>query len=346
MTLALVLAGYGNVARRFVTLLDETRPALSALGITPVVAAVTTRRHGSIRYSGTPLSADAIARTLGEGAPSTPTSQFITDELGALAGGPWDARVLIETTTLEPRAGEPATTHVRRAFETGAHVITANKGPIACAYRSLRDEAAARKVELLFEGAVMDGIPIFNLVRETLPAASVHGFRGVVNSTTNVLLTAMEAGEAFDAALARMQQAGVAEADPSLDVDGWDAAAKGAALANVLLDADITPADVRRDALTPAYAERARSVRAAGGRLKVVVTGRGRGTDARVQAVVEELPGDDPLAILDGQANALELDTWPAGRIVITQRDGGLEKTAYALLSDLVTLARRLGARP
>ncbi len=345
MTLALVLAGYGNVARRLVTLLDETRPALAALGITPVVAAVITRRHGSIRYGGAPLSSEDIARKLREGATSASTSQLISDELETLAAGPWDARVLIETTTLEPRTGEPATTHVRRAFEAGAHVITANKGPIACAYRSLRDEAAGRKLELLFEGAVMDGIPVFNLVRETLPAASIHGFRGVVNSTTNVLLTAMETGEPFDAALARMQEAGVAEADPSLDVDGWDAAAKGAALANVLLDADITPADVRRDALTPAYAERARSVRAAGGRLKVVVTGRGRGTDARVQAVVEELPGDDPLAILDGQANALELDTWPAGRIVITQRDGGLEKTAYALLSDLVSLARRLGAR-
>ena len=345
MTLALVLAGYGNVARRFVALIEETRPALSALGITPVVAAVITRRHGCIPYSGTPLMPAAIADGLGTGAPAPPTEQFITDELGALAKGSWDARVLIETTTLEPVTGEPATTHIRRAFEAGAHVITANKGPIACAYRALQAEAAARNVELLFEGAVMDGIPIFNLVRETLPAASIAGFRGVVNSTTNVLLTAMETGEPFDAALVRMQEAGVAEADPSLDVDGWDAAAKGAALANVLLDADMTPANVTREALTPAYAERSRAVRVAGGRLKVVVTGRGRGADARVRVAIEELPGDDPLAILDGQANALELDTWPAGRIVITQRDGGLEKTAYALLSDLVTLARRLGGR-
>jgi len=346
LTFALVLAGYGNVARRFVELLEESRPALSALGITPVVAAVVTRRHGCVRSSGRELTAAAVAEALGQ-AGTTPldTPGFITHELAALAGAGHNARVLIETTTLEPKSGEPAISHVRAAFTAGAHVITANKGPIACAYRALAADAESRHLALLFEGAVMDGIPVFNLVRETLPAATINGFRGVVNSTTNFLLTAMEDGEAFAPALRRMQEAGVAEADPSLDVDGWDAAAKGAALANVLLDADLTPEMVTREPLSPGHAARALAARRTGRRLKVVVTGRGRGTDARVQVAIEELPGDDPLAILDGQANALELDTWPAGRIVITQRDGGLEKTAYALVSDLVTLARRLGAR-
>jgi homoserine dehydrogenase len=346
LTLALVLAGYGNVARRFVELLEESRPALSALGITPVVAAAVTRRHGCVRGAGRALTAAAIDEALRRADPTpVPAPEFIARELAALAGAGHDARVLIETTTLEPRSGEPAISHVRAAFSAGAHVITANKGPIACAYRALAADAASRNLSLLFEGAVMDGIPVFNLVRETLPAAAIHGFRGVLNSTTNFLLTAMENGEAFAPALARMQDAGVAEADPSLDVDGWDAAAKGAALANVLLDADLTPEGVAREPLTPGHAASAIAARAAGRRLKVVVTGRGRGTDARVRVSIEELPGDDPLAILDGQANAIELDTWPAGRIVVTQRDGGLEKTAYALIADLVTLSRRLGAR-
>jgi homoserine dehydrogenase len=348
LTFALVLAGYGNVARRFVELLEESRPALSALGITPVVAAVVTRRHGCVRSSGRALTTAAIAEALGQ-AGTTPidTPGFITHELAALAGAGagHNARVLIETTTLEPKSGEPAISHVRAALTAGAHVITANKGPIACAYRALAADAASRNLALLFEGAVMDGIPVFNLVRETLPAVTINGFRGVVNSTTNFLLTAMEEGEAFARALTRMQDAGVAEADASLDVDGWDAAAKGAALANVLLDADLTPEMVARETLSPGHAAHAIAARRTGRRLKVVVTGRGRGAEARVQVAIEELPGDDPLAILDGQANALELDTWPAGRIVITQRDGGLEKTAYALVSDLVTLARRLGVR-
>jgi homoserine dehydrogenase len=251
-----------------------------------------------------------------------------------------EARVLVETTTLDIRFGEPATAHVRAGFAAGAHVITANKGPVAFAYRALRDEAAAAGLAFRFEGAVMDGLPIFNLARETLPAVTIRGFRGVVNSTTNFILSAMERGEAFEPALERMQNAGVAEADPSLDLDGWDAAAKAAALANVMLDADLTPQRVGREGITAGTAERARRAHASGRRLKLVATGSGRGEGARATVALEELEANDPLAILEGQANALEIDTWPLGRIVVTQRDGGLEKTAYALLSDLVAIAR------
>ena len=190
----------------------------------------------------------------------------------------------------------------------------------------------------------MDGIPIFNLVRETMPATTIHGFRGVINSTTNHMLCALERGEDYAAALRRMQEDGIAEADPSLDVDGWDAAAKIAAMANVWLDARITPADVVREGLTPECGDRARTARAAGRRLKLVGAADRDASSGRVNARVGliELPGDDPLAILDDQANALEINSTPLGRIVITQRDGGLEKTAYALLTDLVALRRRL----
>jgi homoserine dehydrogenase len=162
----------------------------------------------------------------------------------------------------------------------------------------------------------------------------------VVNSTTNFLLTAMERGEPYDAALKAMQDAGVAEADPSLDVDGWDAAAKAAALANVFLDAETTPRRVVREGIGPDTGARAIAARARSRRLKLVASGSGRGAAAIVRVGLQELAADDPLAILDGQANALELDTWPLGRVVITQRDGGLEKTAYALVTDLVSAAR------
>jgi homoserine dehydrogenase len=234
---------------------------------------------------------------------------------------------------------------VRAAFAAGAHVITANKGPAAFAYAALAREAHAAGVSFLFEGAVMDGIPVFNLVRETLPAARVDGFRGVVNSTTNEILTSMEHGEAFEAALARMQAAGVAEADPGLDIDGWDAAAKTAALANVLLGATLTPHDVRREGIGPHHAARCRAAVANGRRLKLVAHAARAKDGVRASVELQELSASDPLAIVDGQANALELDTWPAGRVVITQRDGGLEKTAYALLSDLITVARRVRHR-
>ena len=253
-----------------------------------------------------------------------------------------EARVLIETTPLDVRSGEPAISHVRAAIAGGIHVITANKGPAAFAAHALQAEADAAGVSFLFEGAVMDGIPVFSLVRETLPAVTVLGFRGVVNSTTNFMLEAMERGGSFDDALAAMQAAGVAEADPSLDVDGWDAAAKAAALANVLLGARLTPHTVAREGIDRATADRAAAALATGHRLKLVASARGRGTDAVATVRLETLSRVDPLAILDGQANAIELETTPLGRLVITQRDGGLEKTAYALLADLVTVADRV----
>ena len=355
MRIHIALIGFGNVARRFVRLLDESRDALDALDIEPVIVGIATRRHGAV-FDAAGLDArtrSRLADLAAEGhavgpAFGAPTAAEIIERLGGIRS---EARVMVETTVLNVQSGEPAVSHVRAAFAAGAHVITANKGPVACCYRALADEAAAQGLAFLHEGAVMDGIPIFNLVRETMPAATIHGFRGVINSTTNHMLCALERGDDYDAALRRMQADGVAEADPSLDVDGWDAAAKVAALANVWLDARITPADVDREGLTPACGERARAALAAGRRLKLIgsahrevasgAPGGRRGITARVS--LEELPGHDPLAILDDQANALEIDSTPLGRIVITQRDGGLEKTAYALITDLVALRRKLG---
>jgi len=189
----------------------------------------------------------------------------------------------------------------------------------------------------------MDGVPVFNLVRETLPAVNVIGFRGVVNSTTNFILTAMEQGQPFAAALAEMQARGIAEADASLDVDGWDAAAKTAALANVLLGASITPHAVDREGITPAAGPRAVEARAAGRRLKLVARARREGRQVTARVRPEELPANDLLAGLDGQQNAIILETDLLEEIAVVQRGGSLTQTAYALLSDLVTIAR---ARP
>ncbi len=346
MQLHLALVGFGNVARRFVRLLDEQRAALRALGVEPVVVGIATRRHGCVwddaGIDGTTLEQLVNRAAAGDavGPAYESPAAAILERLSAVRS---DARVLVETTVLNVQSGEPAVSHVRAALEAGVHVISANKGPVACAYRPLADLASAKSLSFLSEGAVMDGIPILNLVRETMPAVTIRGFRGVVNSTTNHLLSALERGDDYHAALARMQAEGVAEADPSLDVDGWDAAAKVAALANVWLDARITPADVAREGVSPACGDRARALLAAGRRLKLVGSANRDATGTvRARVQLTELPGDDPLAILDGQANALEIDSWPLGRVVITQRDGGMEKTAYALVSDLVTVARRL----
>jgi homoserine dehydrogenase len=181
-------------------------------------------------------------------------------------------------------------------------------------------------------------VPIFNLVRETMPGVQITGFRGVVNSTTNHILTMMEDGGEFAPALADMQRAGIAEADPSLDVDGWDAAAKTAALANVLMQAQLTPETVDRTGIRETTGADARAAVARGKRIRLVASA-GNGF-ARVHP--EELPAADPLAQLRGLQNAIVFQTDMLGEIAMTQLGGGLTQTAYALVSDLVTVARRL----
>jgi homoserine dehydrogenase len=255
-------------------------------------------------------------------------------------------RVLVETTTLNIADGEPAISHVKEALTAGCHVVTANKGPAAFAYAELRGVADKARVSFLFEGAVMDGVPIFNLVRETMPAVEIQGFRGIVNTTTNVILSALEDGEPLAPALARMQAEGIAEADPSLDLEGWDAAAKTAALANVLMEARITPHDVDRRGIDEDTAFNARAARATGHRLRLVAEATrlpGGVLEASVRLV--PLPGDDLLAGVRGSANALVLRTDLLGEVGIYQPAGDLTQTAYALLSDLVTIRRRHAPR-
>jgi homoserine dehydrogenase len=316
-----------------VSLLREQQAALRRdHGLVVRVVATATRRHGCVDGGRAVHAASTLA--------------FLRGALAKRAAVARDGRlVVVETTTLDIANGEPATRHVRAALAGGAHVVTANKGPVAFAYRALTRAATRARRRFLFEGAVMDGVPVFNLARETLPGITVTGFRGVVNSTTNFILTAMEQGQEFEAALAEMQARGIAEADASLDVDGWDAAAKTAALANVLLGAEITPHDVDRRGISSADGAAAAAARAAGRRLKLVAQARRDGRRIVARVAPEALPGDDLLAQLEGQQNALILETDLLDEIAIVQRGGSLTQTAYALLSDLIRLAQDAGRR-
>jgi homoserine dehydrogenase len=286
-----------------------------------------------------PHVVSGFSRTVADGPPQgghyvqPTTASFLRDALTRSAAAARQRRlVVIETTPLDIARGEPAISHIRAALAGGAHVVTANKGPVAFAYRTLAAAADRAGRQFRFEGAVMDGV-------------NVLGFRGVVNSTTNYMLTEMERGQAFDAALADMQARGVAEADASLDVDGWDAAAKAAALANVLFDARITPLIVDRQGITPATGRLAIEARAKGRRVKLVASGARDGRRILVRVAPEELPADDLLAGLEGQQNALILRTDLLEEIAVVQRSGSLTQTAYALLSDLLSITEARATR-
>jgi homoserine dehydrogenase len=353
MQLDLLLVGFGSVARRFVRLLEERAQVLrDRYDLHGRVIGVCTARHGAAfdpeglspallldRHSrGLSLNGSADMEADGE----LPVRWLLAQATQHAAAALEEGRVvLIETTLLDVHhGGRPAIDHVRAGLEAGAHVVTANKGPVAFAYRDLA--ALARQVDrrFLFEGAVMDGVPIFNLVRETLPACEIVGFRGVVNATTNYILTAMERGRRYELALAEMQDAGIAEADPSYDVDGWDAAAKTAALINVLMGGDASPPTIAREGIREITWGRIRDAAARGRRIRLIASARRDGGQVVGRVGPEELDVADPLARLDGLQNAIILETDLLGTLGILQLDGGLTQTAYGLLSDLIACRR------
>ena len=346
--LTLVLIGFGNVARRFVTLLDETA---ARLDFTWKIVGIATRHHGRVVDPGGVDARRAIAlveagQSLDQLDPAPRERSgidVIREAAGAFADDAAKGRlVCVETTVLDIDRGEPAVSHVRAALEGRAHVVTANKGPAAFAYHEL--EALAESVDrhFMFEGAVMDGVPVFNLVRETLPAVAVEGFRGVINTTCNFILSELERGKEFEPALADMQAMGIAEADPSLDVDGWDAAAKTAALVNVLMGGDITPHHVQRTGIRAVTRLDVHNALVRNQRIRLVATAWRQGGTVKAGVEPEWLDHDDPLAGLVDFNNALYLTTDLLGEIGIVQRSGSLTQTAYALVSDLARISQRL----
>lgn len=346
--LSLVLVGFGHVGRRFVRLLEEVAERLD---FEWRVVAICTRRHGSVVDANGVDVHQALA-LVDAGQPLSRLDPEPRERSGLdvirqtarlLADDAAEGRlVLVESTVLDIDRGEPALSHVRAALEAQMHVVTVNKGPAAFAYDELESLADTIDRVFFFEGAVMDGVPVFNLVRETMPAVRVDGFRGVINTTANFVLSALEQGQPFDLAVREMQARGIAEADPSLDIDGWDAAAKTAALVNVLMGGSVTPHQVQRTGIAEVRAGDVKAALAGGRRIRLVAEAhRSNGVlAARVEPTL--LAADDPLAGLADTANALYLSTDLLGEVGIVQRSSDLTQTAYALLSDISRISLRL----
>lgn len=245
-------------------------------------------------------------------------------------------------TTLNPATGEPAISHVRAAFARSLHVVTANKGPIAHAYAQLMDDARRAGVEFRFESTVMDGAPVFNLVRNNLPGCRIRGFTGVVNSTTNVVIEALRKGRTLAEGIADAQKIGIAEADASYDIDGWDAAAKSAALANVLMDARLTPLDVDRRGIGRLTPEKLGELKRQSKTIRLVARARIVGEAVKLRVRAEVLDETDILASVHGTSNLLLLDTDLMGTVGMAEISPGVEQTAYGVFSDVIDIAKTL----
>jgi homoserine dehydrogenase len=330
----LCLLGFGHVVQRFCDMVRDHESLLAREhGVRFLVTAVGTGSHGSWSdpVGRTPAEVIAEFRAARERfpAPEQPGVDLIAQS---------DADIMVEATP-QVREGRIAIAHVDAAFDAGMDVVTVNKGPVAWDYRRLRKRAEAEGRQFRHEGVTMDGCPVYNLAEFCLPGDRVVGFRGLLNSTTNYVLDAMAEGATMQEAVAEATEAGFAETDPSYDLEGHDAAAKVAALANVLLDADITPDDIERDSIAELTVDDVARVLSYGRRLRLIGEAqRDDNGEVSARVTLDPVRSQDPMYWISGTSSCLVLETELAGTVEIVERDGMLTQTAYAVYADLLTI--------
>ena len=324
----LCFLGFGNVGRALARLLVAKSAELrESYGIEWEITGVATRRMGW-RASGEAIDVTALLA----GNDETRAHDGINEWLAAARPD-----VVFETTSLNPETGQPAIDYLRASLESGAHTITANKAPIVYAFDELNQIAVAHGKRFLFESTVLDSAPVFSLFRETLPAVRIRGFSGVFNSTTNIILETMEAGRSFAEGVKAAQELGVAETDPSHDVDGWDSVMKVCAIASVILKTPLAPRNVRKEGIRNLDQRTLQAARVEGKPYKLL-TRATVNADGSITASVrpEQIALTDPLGNVRGTSLAIhfELDTIP-GLTIVSHRPN-LQSTAYGLLADFV----------
>lgn len=332
----LCFLGFGNVGRALARLLVAKSAELrEQYGIEFRITGVASRRIGWLaKPDGFEVS------TLLSNAQSTQHSSAITSMSDWLRDARPDA--VFETTSLNPDSGQPAIDYLRAVLQSGAHAITANKGVLVHGYHELAELARANGKRFLFEATVLDSAPVFSLFRETLPAVKLRGFSGIFSSTTNVIIETMEAGRTFEEGLKTAQELGVTETDPSHDIDGWDSTVKVCALASVLMNTPLKPAEVVREGIRDLNPRKVQAARAEGKPFKLVARAKLAG-DGKLSATVrpEQIVASDPLGNVRGTSLAIhfELDMMPG--LTITSHRPNLQSTAYGLLADFINAVRK-----
>jgi homoserine dehydrogenase len=326
----LAIVGFGNVGRAFLRLLISKETELRRrYDVRWRLTGVATRRAGWV-VDPDGLNPLAVLNGHWPTHPHHSPPRNIREWLERAR-----ADVVFEASSLNAQTGQPAIDHIKAALELGAHAITANKGPVVHAFRDLAALAREKGRQFLYEATVMDGVPIFSMFPLGLPAMEIRGFSGVLNSTTNVVLTEIEKGRSFDEAVRRAQAMGIAESDPSADLDGWDAAVKVVVLTIVLMGVPMRLEHVQRIGIRELSEEKIRSVRAAGMRYKLVCRAERRGDGADCSVRPELLLASDPLANLEGSSSAVRFDTDIFG-LSLVEHNPGIEATGYGLLADFL----------
>ncbi len=347
MKYRLAFIGFGVVGQGLAEIMVESRDELKQkYGFDFDVVAVSDKVKGSV-YDPNGLDLEKLldlVRKTGEitGYEEAPHRDW--DSLKTITDT--NANVIIEVSWTDLKTGEPALTHVRTAIEHGKHVVLTNKGPIALAVRELEELARQRDVKIRYEGTVLSGTPALNLGLKNLAGAKITRIQGIVNGTTNFILTKMENGFSYEEALKKAQELGYAEADPTGDVEGWDAVGKIVILTNVLMGGSITNDDVEREGITHLTLKDIEEAKQEGKRWKLIANTEIL-PDGSVKASVKpvKIPLSHPLASVSGPINALTFTTKYLGDVTIIGPGAGKLPTGYALLTDLLDIHRELSSK-
>jgi len=335
MRFNLSLVGFGNVGREFVKIVNRKHAEVQArYDLDLRVVGIATGRHGVVmNREGLDVEmALADWKRLREKSATRPDAFSLIHECGADA--------MVEMTPIDRDTGQPAIGHIEAALKANQHAITANKGPLVHDYSRLRDLAAAKHRAFLFEATVMDGFPIFNLYRECLPVTRVIGFRGVLNSTTNLILTKMEEGMSFDDAVKHAQDIGIAETDPSNDVDGWDSAVKVAVLCNVMMDVDLRPQQVDRAGIRGITREQMQAAERGGRKIRLICSAQQQDGGLVTRVAPEEVDANDPAYRLYGTTGMISIRTDTLNQLTLTETAPTPAQTAFGVLADVIAAAR------
>ncbi len=339
------LIGCGTVGQGLLKILHEKRDYLrDAFGFEAKVVAIADKLKGSLLVPDGIDIPEALAvlgagRTLDHYAKAQPGQAEPLDPLDMIERT--DADIIAEMTYTDIKTGEPATSYIKKALRLGKHVVTSNKGPAALHYREIQELARQNKLQFRIEGTVMSGTPVFHLAEAGLAGNTIREVKGILNGTTNFILTKMETeGMDYGPALALAQKLGYAEADPTADVEGFDALAKVVILSNVLLGGALRTSDVPCKGISSITKADIEAAKAQGLRYKLI--GHARIENGVVTANVspQKLAVSDPLAGVMGAQNALTLDTDLMGKITIQGAGAGKIETGFAILSDILAVHR------
>lgn len=352
-TIKLAIMGFGNAAQAFTKILIDKKNELESNGFDFKITAVTTGSRGNLENS-QGIDALKLLNVLKEKGNLKGFDEVHMTDLATSSGGSCTLKntmdiietaeydVMIELTPLNIFTGQPAISHIETALKRGKHVITANKGPIAWDYERLRALAMKEGVAFLYETTVMDGTPVFNMVKETLPYCKVLEIKGILNSTTNFILGEMEKGTDYETIMEEGRRRGFVEADPSMDTDGWDAAAKLTALMNVLMNAQMTPNQVDRQGINGVTLEEIRKAAEENCIIKLLC--QAKMTENGVKAVVrpEKIQKTEIYANIDATSSIISIKTDLMGELSIIEHNPEIEQTGFGIFSDLITLMQRL----